>query len=31
MVKVLLNQLFAIPERGGQWLRNVHIWDQFAP
>ncbi|MDB5285821.1 MAG: hypothetical protein JWR05_770 [Mucilaginibacter sp.] len=23
MVKVLWNQLFAIPERGGQWLRNV--------
>ncbi|MHB8207721.1 hypothetical protein [Mucilaginibacter sp.] len=24
MVKVLGNQLFAIPEQGGQWLRNVH-------
>lgn len=23
MVKVLRNQLFAIPERNGQWLRNV--------
>lgn len=25
MIKVLRNQLFAIPEQGGQWLRNVQL------
>jgi hypothetical protein len=24
MVKVFRNKLFAIPEQGDQWLRNIH-------